>query len=88
MRSTYRVIKKVLTNNRLMKLPRRVVGFTPTRKAFPAGWNGEFRDVLFGNFMSLLLVNTFLITLYVLLITMTTNFQFLLEAVLSFIFPL
>ena len=37
MRSTFGVIKKMLTNSRLMKLPRRTVGFTPTRKAFSAG---------------------------------------------------
>ena len=58
--------------------------FQPAGKAFLVG----VKPTILGNFMSLLLVNTFLITLYVLLITMTTNFQFLLEAVLSFIFPL
>ena len=54
------------------------------RKAFLVGVKPT---ILLGNFMSLLLVNIFLITLYVLLITMTTNFQFLPEVVLSFIFP-
>ena len=37
-----------------MKLPRRTVGFTPTRKTFPVGCNGEFRDVLFDTLLKTL----------------------------------
>ena len=71
---------KSVSNNTSLNSP-----FQPAGKAFLIGVKPT---ILLGNFMSLLLVNTFLITLHVLLITMTTNFQFLLEAVLSFIFPL
>ena len=67
---------KSISNNTSLNSP-----FQSAGKAFLVGVKPA---ILLGNFMSLLLVNTFLITLYVFLITMTTNFQFLLEAVLSF----
>ena len=47
MRSTCRVVKKMLTNGRLMELPRATVGFAMARKFFSAGGDGsEFKDVL------------------------------------------
>ena len=71
---------KNVSNNTSLNSP-----FQPAGKAFLVGVKPT---ILLDNFMSLLLVNIFLITLYVLLITMTTNLQFLLEVVLSFICPL
>ena len=70
---------KSVSNNTFLNLP-----FQPAEKTFLVGVKPT---VLLGNFMSLILVNIFLITPNVPLITMTTNFQFLPEIVLSLIFP-
>ena len=60
---------KSVSNNTSLNSPSQ-----PAEKAFLVSVKPA---VLLGNFMSLLLVNIFLITLNMLLITMTTNFQFL-----------
>ena len=70
---------KSVSNNTFLNSP-----FQPAEKTFLVGVKPT---VLLGNFTSLLLVTIFLITPNVPLITKTTNFQFLPEVVLSFIFP-
>ena len=70
---------KSVSNNTSLNSPSQ-----PPEKAFLVGVKPT---ILLGNVMSLLLVNIFLITPNVLLITLTTNFQFLPEVVLSFISP-